>query len=214
MANINWEIEAREFGNCNCSYGCPCQFNALPTHGDCKAIVFYDIERGHFGDVDLSGLRCAYIVRWPGPVHEGSGECQIVVDARADARQRDALERIMRGEQTVEGGTMWAVFASVIDTFHEPTTAEIEFEVDVESRRAHGRAAGWAEVHGEPILNPVTGQPHRARIDLPHGFEYEVAEIGRGWSQSEGKIALDLADSYGQFCHLHLSNEGVVRHAA
>ena len=27
---IKWEIKGREFGNCNCDYGCPCQFNALP----------------------------------------------------------------------------------------------------------------------------------------------------------------------------------------
>ena len=33
---IKWEIKAREFGNCNCDYGCPCQFNALPTHGHCR----------------------------------------------------------------------------------------------------------------------------------------------------------------------------------
>jgi hypothetical protein len=23
----DWEIHGMEFGNCNCSYGCPCQFN-------------------------------------------------------------------------------------------------------------------------------------------------------------------------------------------
>ena len=38
---IQWEIRGREFGNCNCDYSCPCQFNALPTHGD--------IEHGFHG---------------------------------------------------------------------------------------------------------------------------------------------------------------------
>ena len=28
-----WRVKATEFANCNCSYGCPCQFNALPTNG-------------------------------------------------------------------------------------------------------------------------------------------------------------------------------------
>ena len=28
---VPWEIKAKEFGNCNCTYGCPCQFDALPT---------------------------------------------------------------------------------------------------------------------------------------------------------------------------------------
>ena len=34
-----WTIKGREFSNCNCDYGCPCQFNALPTDGTCKAAV-------------------------------------------------------------------------------------------------------------------------------------------------------------------------------
>ena len=40
-----WEIKAKEFANCNCSYGCPCQFNALPTHGFCEAAVALEIEK-------------------------------------------------------------------------------------------------------------------------------------------------------------------------
>ncbi len=39
MTYVDWEIEGRAFGNCNCSYGCPCQFNALPTDGTCRAAV-------------------------------------------------------------------------------------------------------------------------------------------------------------------------------
>jgi hypothetical protein len=44
-----WEIKAKEFANCNCAYGCPCQFNALPTHGNCEAAVAMEIEKGHYG---------------------------------------------------------------------------------------------------------------------------------------------------------------------
>jgi hypothetical protein len=39
MPDAGWMIKGREFGHCNCAYGCPCQFNALPTYGDCKAVV-------------------------------------------------------------------------------------------------------------------------------------------------------------------------------
>jgi hypothetical protein len=38
MADTKWSIKGREFVNCNCSYGCPCQFNGLPTHGHCQAV--------------------------------------------------------------------------------------------------------------------------------------------------------------------------------
>jgi hypothetical protein len=70
---IEWRIKAREFGNCNCDYGYPCQFNALPTHGNCEAAIGYQIDEGHFGETSLDGVRAAGIYRWPGAVHEGDG---------------------------------------------------------------------------------------------------------------------------------------------
>ncbi|MBW3535142.1 MAG: DUF1326 domain-containing protein, partial [Gemmatimonadetes bacterium] len=49
----SWEIEGQEFVNCNCNYACGCQFSEPPTHGDCKAIGTFRIERGHHGDIRL-----------------------------------------------------------------------------------------------------------------------------------------------------------------
>jgi hypothetical protein len=69
---------------------------------------------------------------------------------------------------------------------------------------------GVVETIGEPIRNPVTGAEHRARIDLPYGFEYRIAEMGSASTTATGAVKLDLKNSYGQFAHLHLSNKGVV----
>ena len=57
-----WELHGMEFGNCNCAYACPCQFNALPTHGNCQAIGFFSVEKGHFGDAKLDGLNMADLI--------------------------------------------------------------------------------------------------------------------------------------------------------
>lgn len=207
---VEWRIKGREFANCNCSYGCPCQFNARPTHGDCRAAVGYQIDEGHFGDVRLDGLRAAGIYSWPGAVHEGNGTMQLVVDERADDRQRDALLKIMTGQETAEMATMWWIFAAMCPTKLEPLFKPIDFEVDVDARRARLSIPGTVEGKGEPIRNPVTGAEHRARIDLPHGFEYRIAEIGSGTTRTTGAIELDLANSYGQFANIHLSHAGVV----
>ena len=94
---------------------------------------------------------------------------------------------------------------------HEPVFADIEFTVDVDKRRAKVKVGDLVETRGEPIVNPVTGAEYRGRIDLPDGFEYTLAEMGRGWSKTTGAIKLDLADSYGQFARLHLSDHGIVR---
>ena len=36
MARIDWLIAGKSFGNCNCDYGCLCQFESLPIHGGCS----------------------------------------------------------------------------------------------------------------------------------------------------------------------------------
>lgn len=207
-----WEIRAKEFANCNCAYGCPCQFNALPTIGYCEAVVAMEIEEGHYGDVKLDSLRMGGIFQWPGAVHEGRGKCQPFIDVRADENQREALLKIMSGQDTDPMATMFAVYFSTLEKVYDPIFAPIEFEVDVEGRKGRYVVPGLVETRGEPIKNPVTGAKHRARIDLPDGFEYEIAEIGSGTTRTQGNIKLDLKSSYGQFAHLHLNNHGVVRH--
>lgn len=211
MAYVEWEIKAREFGNCNCDYGCPCQFNALPTHGNCQAVVGYEIDEGHFGDTRLNGLRAVYIGKWPEAVHHGNGAMQVIIDERADDAQRDALRKILYGEETEPGSTVWNVFMTTITTVHDPLYAAIQFDVDIDARKARLVVPGLIEASGEPIRNPVTGAEHRARIELPNGFEYTVAEIGSGTSTASAAIPMQLSDSYGQFAHLHLSTHGVVR---
>jgi hypothetical protein len=206
-----WQINARELANCNCAYGCPCQFNALPTHGDCRAVIGYQIDKGQFGDVRLDGLRAALIASWPGPIHQGNGTMQVIVDERADPRQREALRKIIHGEDTEDMATMWWVYSAMspnkLATLYKP----IDIDIDVEKRTGHMSIPGIAEMSGEPIRNPVTGAEHRARIDLPHGFEYTIAEMGSASSSVKGPIAMELKNSYGQFCELHLSGSGVIR---
>jgi hypothetical protein len=206
-----WRVKATELANCNCAYGCPCQFNALPTYGDCRAAVAYEIEEGHFADVKLDGLRAALMASWPGPIHEGNGTMQLVIDERADAQQREALLKILTGQETDDMATMWWVFSAMAPNKLEPLFLPIEYEVDVDARRGRFRVPGIVETVAEPIRNPVTGAEHRARIDLPHGFEYRLAEMGSGTTRATGAIPLpNLENTYAQFARIHLGNKGVI----
>jgi len=209
-----WEIQGRELINCNCSYGCPCQFSALPSNGSCEAIGGIAIDKGHYGDVSLDGTKVAVVLAWPGPIHEGKGRCQPVVDASASPAQREALLKIMSGQDTEPFATMFAVFATTYEKVFDPIFTPVDIEIDVDARRGRICAEGVLEVDGQSIRNPVTGQEHRARIDLPHGFEYELAEIGSGSSRASGKLEVQLSNSYAQFARIHLNNRGVVRHRA
>ena len=206
-----WEFKGRELANCNCEYGCNCQFGGLPDKGGCQAVVGMVIDEGHHGDTDLSGLTAAAVFRWPGPIHEGKGECVAFVDERASEAQRTALLTILSGGDTDPFATHFAVFSAMVDTMHAPEFVPIEFEVDIEGRKGRLRIADRVEMDGEPIRSPVNGAEIRAQIRLPDGFEYEVAEIGSGTSRAFAPMELSHAQSYGQFAHLHLSSHGVVR---
>ncbi|MGH6914074.1 MAG: DUF1326 domain-containing protein [Geminicoccales bacterium] len=213
MAQIEWMLRGPELVTCNCDFGCPCQFNALPTHGHCRAALTYRIDEGYFGDVRLDGVRFCALVAWPGAIHEGGGDAQPIVDERASAEQRAAVLKIFRGEETEPGATIFNVFSAVIERYREPLYLPIDFEVDIEERVARVSIPGILEVKGEPIRNPVTGQPHRARIELPDGFEYTVAEMGSTTTKTGDKapIPLEWTNGHGQFATLHWTRQGVVR---
>lgn len=207
---ISWEVKGDLVANCNCSYGCPCQFNALPTHGNCRAAAGFRIDAGRYGDVTLDGVVAGGIYAWPGPVHEGKGTMQLFIDERADERQRAALLRLMQGEDTEPMATMWWVYTTMCSTRLPTIYARVALDIDVDARRAHLAVPGLLETSTEPIRNPVTGMDHRVRIDMPRGFEYRIAEIGSGTTTATGDIPLDLAGTYAQLCHIHLNNAGVV----
>jgi len=206
-----WEFKGRELVNCNCEYGCNCQFNALPDKGHCHAVAGIRIEEGKHGDTPLDGLNLAAIFKWPGPIHEGNGEAIAFVDKRADDQQRDALLRIMSGQDTDPFATMFAVYASTVTKMHEPVFTDIDLHIDVDGRQGRIWVEDYIDTFGEPIRNRVTGMESRAAILLPDGFEYTIAEIGSASSRTSGPVQVEFRNSYGQFANLHLSSHGVVR---
>lgn len=208
MAFVEWRMRGPEISNCNCAWGCPCQFNALPTHGHCRAMTAMRIDEGRFGDVRLDGLIWAGMFAWPGPIHHGNGEASVVIDERASEAQRSALLTIISGGETEPGATIFNVFSMVIDTHHEPLFLPIEFDLDMDRRRGFVAIAGVMDTRIEPITNPVTGAEHRARVVLPDGFEYREAEYCSGATHATGAIGLDWAGTHAHVATLDLSTHG------
>ena len=211
MAFTEWTMQGVEFVNCNCAWGCPCQFNSPPTHGDCRALAFVQIEQGRYADVPLDGLRCGILLSWPKAIHLGNGTCQAVVDEQADARQRAALEAILLGRDTDPGTLIWQVFSTTMTKVLPTLFRPIELLLDADKRTAFVRVPGLLEGLGEPIRNPVTGAAHRVRINLPAGFEYSQAEVASGTARANGAIALDLQGTHAHLVRFNWSTHGVVR---
>jgi hypothetical protein len=211
MSMADWHMQGVEFATCNCNWGCPCQFRALPSHGNCEAVVSMRIEQGHYNQTNLHGLCWVGVFAWPRAIHEGNGRCQLFIEDKATPEQREALLRILAGEDTEPGTTVFSVFASTISEMHEPQFVPIEFSVDVDQRVAQTRIPGELEVTGEPIRNPITGEPQEARLTLPKGFEFTEAQMASGSFQTQGAIKIGSQGSHGHFARLHFTGQGVVR---
>ncbi len=205
---VDWLLRGPEIATCNCAWGCPCQFNSRPTSGHCRAAVAMRVDKGHFGDVTLDGLHWAATVAWPGAIHEGGGEILPIVDDRADEKQREALLTIMSGEESEPGATVFSVFASVIDTVHDPQFLPISFEMDLKARTGHFSVPGLVEARVEPIRNPITGDPHPVHVSLPEGFEYHEAEYASSTTHGTGPVPLDWSDRHSHLTMLDMTRAG------
>lgn len=211
MSMADWRMQGDEFATCNCDWGCPCQFSARPSRGKCEAVVSMRIDRGHFNETVLDGLCWVGMFAWPGAIHEGNGRCQVFIDQRASAEQRNALLTILSGAETDPGATVFNVFAGTISEMHEPQFVAIELAVDVDGRQARVRIPEVLEASGEPIRNPVSDEAQRVRLVLPDGFEFNEAEMASGSYQTQGPIHIQAQHSHGHFAHLHFTGRGVVR---
>ncbi|MBT5028711.1 MAG: DUF1326 domain-containing protein [Nitrospinaceae bacterium] len=206
-----WMIHGKEFSNCNCAFGCPCQFNSTSTHGFCEAIASVLIEKGSFNDISLDGLCFVMLLKWPGEIAEGNGRQQVIIDERATPDQRQALKKIAHGESTTPGTTHFHVFNSTMSEVHETLYAPIEMSIDVDARQGHTGIDGLVKSVGTPLIDPHSNEETRRGIHNPTGFEFTYAELGEGSSTASAHIDLDLNSSYGQFNILHMNQDGVIR---
>lgn len=211
MTQPAWSIRGIHFANCNCDFGCPCQFNALPSHGDCRAVVAWKIDEGHWGDVRLDGLVAFNTYAWPGAVHDGNGELQSVIDERANEDQRRALSAIMQGEGAEPGTIMLQIYRAMCSKVHEPMFKPIDLEVELEKRTARLHVPGVIDTTLEPIKNPVTGAEHRARIDLPMGKEFHFAEVASGTTKATAAVPLTFTRSHAHIVDNAMTSSGPLR---
>jgi hypothetical protein len=208
---VEWSMEGFEFTNCNCSWGCPCQFNGPPTNGNCQAFCFVQIDKGHFGDVRLDGLRWGILGAWPAAIHLGNGTFLSVIEERADPGQRQAIEAISHGKETDPGSLIWQVFSTTVTKLLPTAYKPIDLSIDYTARTARVSVPDLIEGRAESIRNPVTGAPHPVRVTMPTGFEFTESEVVNGKSKATGPITLELDGSHAHLARIHWSTHGVVR---
>ena len=187
----SWRISGHVILACNCDYGCPCNFNGLPTTGKCEGNWNWHIEEGSYADVPLSGLSFGVAVNWPGAIHEGNGEAIVVLDERADERQREALLTLVSGR----AGGPWKIIGTTIGKLHPPAYAP--FEVSFSGFTSKVKAGRYIALEMEPVRNKVTGAEVRPRAILPEGFVFKEADLAASSTfRIEGPVSFDHSGRY------------------
>jgi hypothetical protein len=168
----HWQLTGQVLVACNCDWGCPCNFNALPTHGKCEGGWTWHVDTGSLDDTPLDGLNFSVYVNWPGAIHEGNGEALILIDEKADAAQRAAIERLIGGQV----GGPWGILAWTWPTIHGPYAAP--YRVSFDGIHTQVSCGEYVDVECGPIRNPVTGAESNPRVVLPQGIIFKQGDLG------------------------------------
>lgn len=160
-----WELRGHYLMACNCDYGCPCNFNARPTPGFCEGILGFIFSEGYYGNTDLTGTKIGVLAKWPGAIHEGGGKGTLYIDDSAQEEQRQALLRIMSGD---EGGVLGMIMKNTLDSIDGPHYVPID--ATLAGKDTVISIEGRVQLEFDSIKNPVTGAESFPRVVLPQGL--------------------------------------------
>jgi len=185
----DWTLEGQYFEACNCDAACPCVFLSAPTTGECTVFIGWHIEKGTFGETDLSGLNVARAIHTPGHMLEVSWTAALYLDDTADDAQRQALARIFSGQV---GGSP-SKLASHIGNDLGVRSLPIIFTADGKKRSVSiprvadikiaaivGQGDGDVTIHGHPLCVAPGHDATVSRSDYfrftDHGLSWEISE--------------------------------------
>lgn len=189
----DWKLSGNVLIACNCDWGCPCNFNARPTRGNCEGGWIWLIEQGHVEDVRFAGIGVATYCSWPGAIHEGGGRAVGYVDERANEQQRAALTRVMRGEL----GGPWGIFSK---TYELTGPKFVSFDLAISEHASRARIGDSIELEMQTIRNPVTKAEVHPEMVLPEGLVVKrgslaATKVFRG----RGDMQFDHSGQYAAF---------------
>jgi hypothetical protein len=197
-----WAMKGTLLGACNCDWGCPCSFDAPPTHGFCEGGYLWHVDKGNLGNVPLDGLAFAWVGHSPGPLHKGNVTWIVLADEKADSAQRKALGTLWDGKS----GGPWTIFMAVASKRIGPHFAPFQLKLD--GLNSEARIPGMYELQLGPILNPVSGEPEELFLDKPTGFTSKRLTLGASKVfRVNSDLRYDHSGKYAEFSTFDYSGE-------
>lgn len=191
-----WALSMHQIESCSCSHGCGCQFGGFPSsdNGGCDAILGLQVIKGHFNNLDLSGLKMVFAAMWPKAMHDGNGKGALFIDRAASEDQVTALATIMSGQA---GGMPVEAIATLFSEFDGPIITDIE--MDPQDHTSTVSISGILEAGQTPHINPVTGEENRVHITFPEGgFMWNDGFVGKTTSLKieHGNLSFNYSDTF------------------
>jgi len=205
-AKTKWNFEAEYITGCNCDWGCPCNFNARPTQGNCLGFGAWQITRGVFGATQLDGVRFADAWYFPKLVEQGNATTRLYIDTAATPEQRQAIEEIHSGRH---GGGIFEVFAPLIKTRYPTKLANIDFHFD--GAQSWFRVDATIQVTSDTIKYP-DGTVITPRLVLPHGIEFKeaLATNATNWWMRDEELLGHYENKYCAVAIVKFSEQGCI----
>jgi hypothetical protein len=102
-----WQLSGQLIEACSCKSACPRAMGpAEPDQGWCSGALPFAIDKGQSDGVDLSSRVVVWAIDLPKDFASGNGTGCIIINAGADAGQRQDLEAIFSGTKGGSGAVL------------------------------------------------------------------------------------------------------------
>ena len=129
MAMESWTMKGEVVRSCNCTAFCPSVLSLgehPPKEGACLSWAGFRVDSGHFGDVDLSGLKLGLVMDCPGIASRGNWTTGLFIDKRASIYASKAFQRIFSGKAGGTTSLLSFLVGRHLGAYHEPITYETQ----------------------------------------------------------------------------------------
>jgi hypothetical protein len=135
----------------------------------------YHIRQGEYGDIQLDGLNVLAVSQFDGNVWAGEARLTLglYIDARADERQRDVLQKVFSGQA---GGFM-ATLAELVGEVRGVEFVPITFEVADDLAYWRAEVPGKVVAAAEALSGPTTPPGARVQLLNPPGSEVGPGQV-------------------------------------
>lgn len=185
----DWAVDGDWSESCCCAISCACTYGAPATRGYCEGSALIEIDKGHFGDVNLDGVDAVISFRM-------GAWSRIYVDDSASDKQVDAIVALIKQPDAwgmMSGPDPKILSIEKADISIERTDSGVSFSVPdsrVELAAMPGR-------DGTPISVENSGIPWLKNAALQHKAVVT--------SHKRGDSSFSYADTNGFTSKLNLS---------